>query len=511
VGVTLLYKNGYFEQRLDARGNQRELAVAWDPSSFARPLSGVTNVTIEGRSVAVRAWEYRIRGCTGYSVPLLLLDTSVEENAPGDRELTSFLYGGDERYRLCQEVILGVGGVRTLRRLGFRSVERFHMNEGHAGLLALELLRESSGRKDSPWDFTTIRHQCIFTTHTPVPAGHDRFSYELVDRVLGATFPREVVRMLGGNDHLNMTLLAMNLSQYINGVAKKHGEVSRAMFPGHAVDAITNGVHSRFWTCESFAKLYDRHIPGWVGDPFLLRNAISLPKSEIWNAHGEAKARLIDEVKRRMGTALDPGAMSIGFARRAALYKRPDLIFRDSGLLKRIVERTGPLQIVFAGKAHPRDEPAKELIRRVFRHAEELHGHIRVIYLENYDLELAKLVTSGVDLWLNTPRRPEEASGTSGMKAAHNGVPSLSILDGWWIEGCVEGITGWPIGGDPAKPASDEEEAADLYRKLEKVVAPLYFNDCEGWIDVMRHAIALNASFFNSHRMVQQYAASAYL
>jgi len=511
VGVTLLYRSGYFDQRLDAHGNQQELPVGWDPSSFARLLSGSANVSIEGRSVAIRAWEYRIRGCTGYSVPLLLLDTRIEENAPADRELTSFLYGGDERYRLCQEVVLGVGGVRTLRRLGFTSVERFHMNEGHAALLALELLRESSERSGTAWDFTTVRHHCIFTTHTPVPVGHDRFSYELVDRVVGEAFPREVVRMLGGTDHLNMTLLAMNLSQYINGVAKKHGEVSRAMFPGHPVDAITNGVHSRFWTCESFAKLYDRHVPGWVADPFLLRNAISIPKSEIWNAHQEAKARLIDEVKRRTGTALDPNALSIGFARRAALYKRPELIFSNTGQLKSIVQRTGPLQIVFAGKAHPRDEAGKELIRRVFRHADELYGHVKVVYLENYDLELAKLITSGVDLWLNTPRRPEEASGTSGMKAAHNGVPSLSILDGWWIEGRVEGITGWSIGDDPARPADDEQEAAALYQKLESVVAPAYFGDRERWLDVMRHAIALNASFFNTHRMVQQYAASAYL
>ncbi|MFI5396019.1 MAG: alpha-glucan family phosphorylase [Candidatus Binatia bacterium] len=515
VGLGLLYWNGYFDQKLDEWGNQRELPVQWDPSTFARLLPGTVQVAIEGRSVAIRAWQYDIRGCTGYSVPLILLDTRLDENAPEDRELTSYLYGGDERYRLAQEIILGVGGVRMLRALGYSALERFHLNEGHASLLALELLRETASEDGTQWDFKAVRRQCVFTTHTPVPAGHDQFSYDLVNRLLGESISSELLRMLAGSERLNMTLLAMNLSQYVNGVAKKHGEVSQAMFPGHAIDSITNGVHSRFWTCDSFAKLYDRHIPGWVSDPFLLRNAVSIPQDEIWDAHVEAKARLIDEVSKRAHVSLARDAFTIGFARRATLYKRAHLIFRDAEKLKHVARTVGPIQIVFAGKAHPKDEPGKDLIRRVFYQARELGADIKIAYLENYDIELSRLLTGGVDLWLNTPLRPLEASGTSGMKAAHNGVPSFSVRDGWWIEGHIEGVTGWSIGPATAPPsgqdAEDVRDAEDLYHKLGSVIAPLYFGDRGRWVEIMRHCIALNASFFNTHRMVQQYATSAYL
>lgn len=515
VGVTLLHVKGYFDQKLDEWGNQRELAVPWEAAAFARLLDGASHVRIEGRSVAVRAWRYESHGATGWSVPVILLDARADENAPEDRELTSHLYGGDDRYRLAQEVVLGIGGIRTLRRLGYTGIERFHMNEGHASLLALELLRESTGGPGHSWDFEAVRRQCVFTTHTPVPAGHDQFPYDLVNHVIGPTIPDEYLRMLGGAERLNLTLFAVNLSQYVNGVAKKHGEVSQAMFPGHLVDSITNGVHSRSWTCPSFAALFDRRIAGWAGDPFLLRHALGLPRHEIWRAHVAAKEELMAAVQRRAGVSLDVGALTIGYARRATLYKRPCLVFHEPEKLKRIAQSAGPLQIVFAGKAHPRDEPGKELIRRIFQHARNLKDHLRIVYLENYDTELARMLTSGVDLWLNTPRPPLEASGTSGMKATHNGVPSLSVRDGWWIEGHVEGLTGWSIGdyglgagqGDP----SDDHDAKELYRKLATIIAPLYFGERDRWIDVMRHAIALNASFFNTHRMVQQYAVSAYL
>lgn len=515
VGLSLLYWNGYFDQKLDEWGNQRESPSQWNPSTFARLLPGTVQVLIEGRPVAIRAWQYDIRGCTGYAVPLILLDTRLDENAPEDRDLTSSLYGGDERYRLTQEILLGVGGVRMLRALGYSELERFHLNEGHASLLALELLRETAGADGTQWDFKAVRRQCVFTTHTPVPAGHDQFAYDLVNRLLGESIPSELMRMLGGSERLNMTLLAMNLSQYVNGVAKKHGEVSQAMFPGHAIDSVTNGVHSRFWTCDSFAKLYDRYIAGWVSDPFLLRNAVSIPQDEIWDAHVEAKARLIDEVSKRTHVTLAPDAFTIGFARRATLYKRAHLIFRDAEKLKRIAQTVGPIQIVFAGKAHPKDEPGKDIIRHVFNQARELGADIKIAYLENHDIDLGRLLTSGVDLWLNTPLRPLEASGTSGMKAAHNGVPSFSVRDGWWIEGHIEGVTGWSIGPATAPPSGQDSEdvrdAEDLYHKLESVIAPLYFGDRKRWVEIMRHCIALNASFFNTHRMVQQYATSAYL
>jgi starch phosphorylase len=515
VAVSLLYSKGYFDQKLDEWGNQQEFPVAWEPSRFVRLLPITVRVPIENRSVVVRAWQYDITGYTGYSVPLILLDTNVDENAPPDRGLTAFLYGGDERYRLAQEIILGMGGVRMLRALGYNQLERFHMNEGHASLLVLELLRERRGQGAEEWDFHGVRSRCVFTTHTPVPAGHDQFSYDLVKGVLGETIPVEMVQMLGGKNRLNMTLLALNLSRYVNGVAKRHGEVSQEMFPGYSIDSITNGVHSFTWTCDSFKKLYDRHIAGWVNDPFSLRYAVSIPKGEIWDTHVEAKGRLIDEVHRRTGMSLKHNMLTIGFARRATLYKRADLVFSDPGQLMEIASTVGPIQLVFAGKSHPKDDPGKDLIRRVFHFARQLKDQIPIVYLENYDMELGKLLTSGVDLWLNTPLRPLEASGTSGMKAAHNGVPSFSTLDGWWIEGHIEGVTGWSIGPGPqdlhGQDAANEQDARELYHKLRTVIAPMFYRDRDRWIDIMRQAIAFNASFFNTHRMVQQYAANAYV
>ena len=516
VGVTLLYAKGYFRQTIDAEGNQQESAVQWDPMEVVRPLPALVRVTVANRQVAIRACQYDVEGSSGYSVPLLLLDTNVPENSQPDRELTALLYGGDERYRLSQEIVLGIGGIRMLRALGYTGILRFHMNEGHASLLALELLRSEPDAEDLTRDIEDVRRRCVFTTHTPVPAGHDQFSYELVKEVLGEPLPAEEIRMLGGEDKLNMTRLALNLSHYVNGVAKRHGEVSQEMFPGYTIDSITNGVHSFFWTCESFRRLFDRHIPGWARDPFSLRHAIKIPKEEVWTAHVEAKAKLLKEIRDRTGRSFAPDTLTIGFGRRATTYKRADLIFSDAGRLSRIAGEVGSLQLVFAGKAHPRDDPGKETIRRIFRLARESRSELRIVYLEDYDLKLARLLTSGVDLWLNTPLPPLEASGTSGMKAAHNGVPSLSVLDGWWVEGHIEGVTGWSIGPPPvpgARPADDENarDAKELYDKLSETIIPFFYFNRDGWAEIMRRSIAFNASFFNTHRMVQQYASTAYL
>jgi len=512
VAVSILYAHGYFEQHVDEWGIQHEQPVQWDPSQFARLLPVTVRVSIEGRPVVVRAWQHDVTGLTGYVVPLLLLDTKSEENAADDRELTSDLYGGDERYRLAQEIVLGIGGIRMLRALGYTNIERFHMNEGHAALLALELLGERKQREQAAWDFDSVRRDCLFTTHTPVPAGHDQFSHELVKQMLGDTTSLEVLKMLGGRDRLNMTLLGLNMSTYVNGVAKRHGQVAQDMFPGYPIDSITNGIHSVTWTSPSFQRLYDRHIPGWRTDSFALRHAISLSNQDIWDAHEQAKARLVEAVQQRTRQVLSGEAFTIGFARRATLYKRADLVLSAPHELIDFVRRVGPLQIIFAGKAHPKDEPGKEMIRRVVQVAKQIEREVRIVYLENYDMGLAQLLTAGVDLWLNTPQRPLEASGTSGMKAAHNGVPSFSVLDGWWLEGHIEGVTGWSIGsrmmGQEPNPA---EEARELYQKLRWTIVPLYYQSRDRWIDVMRHTIAFNASFFNTHRMVQQYATNAYV
>jgi starch phosphorylase len=515
LGVSLLYRHGYFDQKLDERGDQHERPTAWEPNGFLRRLSPVICISLEGRSVAIAAWQYEIRGVDGYCVPLILLDTDLEQNSSADRELTSTLYGGDWRYRLCQETILGIGGIRMLRALGYAELQRFHMNEGHASLLALELLNEQTVAQDDEPDFDRVRERCVFTTHTPVPAGHDAFDYALAAPVLRGLVSLDLLRMLAGHEQLNMTRLGLNMSRYVNGVAKRHGEVSREMFPGYSIDSITNGVHSATWTCDGFQDLYDRHVPGWRNDPAMLRHAISIPPEEVWDAHRQQKQILVDEVRRRTGILLSLEALTVGFARRATQYKRADLVFSGAQQLREIARQAGPVQFVFAGKAHPKDEPGKNLIRRVFEFACALAPEIRVVYLENYDLNLAKILTAGTDLWLNTPLRPQEASGTSGMKAAHNGVPSFSVLDGWWIEGCIENVTGWSIGPGPDARAGAEDlsaaDATDLYHKLRRVIVPTFYHDRGKWIEIMRHSVALNASFFNTHRMVQQYATNAYL
>ncbi len=514
VAVTLLHRKGYFRQKLDASGWQREEPVEWVIEDLLREMLPRSSVTIEGRTVHLQAWRYEVKGISDFNVPVYFLDSDLPENSEWDRTLTHFLYGGDQHYRLCQEVILGMGGVRMLRALGYDRIERFHMNEGHASLLTLELLDEEArkvGRESiSQDDIEAVREKCVFTTHTPVPAGHDQFSLDLVSRVLEH---REVFfnmkDMFCCEGLLNMTYLALNLSRYINGVAKKHGEVSRLMFEGYSIDAITNGVHAATWVSDPFQKLYDQYLPDWRQDNFSFRYALSIPKQELWEAHQQAKREMIQYVNRETDVEMDADVMTIGFARRATAYKRGDLFFQDIERLKSISSKAGPFQVVYAGKAHPRDQEGKELIKRIFQAKASLRDEIRLVYLENYDMELGRRLISGVDLWLNTPQPPMEASGTSGMKAALNGVPSLSVLDGWWIEGHIEGVTGWSI-GEAGKSSDWGKDGASLYAKLEQAILPFFYHDRDRFIDVMRHAIALNGSFFNTHRMIQEYVLKAY-
>ncbi|MBS1805568.1 MAG: alpha-glucan family phosphorylase [Acidobacteria bacterium] len=508
VGVSMLWRKGYFEQVLDSDGRQRELPVNFEPRLPLRPLAPHVEVSIEDRTVNVRAWQYDL-GDADFKLPVILLDTDVEPNSEYDRSLTDHLYGGDPHYRLAQETILGIGGVRMLQALGYCGIQRFHMNEGHASLLVLELLNWQGGAEPADWDFEAVRQRCIFTTHTPVPAGHDQFDWKSVESIAGLPVSADVLRMLGGKEKLNMTLLGLNLSRYVNGVAQRHEEVSREMFPGYPIHHITNGVHSATWTCESFQRLYDEYIPDWRRDPAMLRKALNIPNQEIAAAHSDAKARMFALVKEKTGLALSDNALTIGFARRATAYKRAGLVFSDPARLVQIAKTAGPLQFVFAGKAHPQDEGGKREIEYIIAIAREIGQDVPVVYLENYDMAMAKLLVSGSDLWLNTPQRPMEASGTSGMKAAHNGVPSFSTLDGWWIEGHIEGVTGWSIGSSTS--SEPEGDAKDLLNKLEAVILPAFHHNRDHWMDVMRHSIALNASYFNTHRMVQQYVTNAYL
>jgi starch phosphorylase len=515
VAVSLASRHGYFRQEIDAQGRQVEHVDAWNPAERCQcALAAKITVPIEGRAVWVGGWLYVLEGHMGGRQPVILLDTDLDENTDADRALTHELYGGDADYRLKQEVVLGIGGVRMLHALGFR-IFQYHMNEGHSALLTLELLLRHeyppadvrSG--ESRYDVPRVRELCSFTTHTPVEAGHDRFPYDLVGSVLGDFVDLTTLQSLAGRDQLNLTRLALNLSECVNGVAKRHAEVSGRMFPGYTVRAITNGVHPWAWTAPSFAQVYDQHLPGWCHEPELLTRADRIADSVLWQAHSEAKEELIALVRLRTGITLHPKVPLLGFARRMTEYKRPDLLFSDLARLKAIAQQW-PFQIVLAGKAHPRDDGGKRLIELLHHHRHELEGLIPVAFVPNYDMAVARALVAGVDAWLNTPLRPLEASGTSGMKAAFNGVPSLSVLDGWWIEGCIEGVTGWAVGDSADVPNGGD--AAALYDKLEQVVLPLYYYaEREKWIAVMKGAISKNASYFNSHRMMRRYFTEAYV
>ncbi len=511
VAVTLLHRKGYFQQHLDPSGVQTEDVQPWDPAEFCTEEPARITVSIEDRVVTVRAWRYDLEGRFGHIVPVFLLDTDLDGNSGWDRGLTDHLYGGDTNYRLQQEIVLGMGGVRMVHALGL-SVSAYHMNEGHAALLTLALLESQLGGGPlgaaTEADIEQVRGKCVFTTHTPVPAGHDRFSTEQSIRILGGDRTARLEKLGCFRDGLlNMTLLALRFSRYANAVALQHGKISRQMFPGYTIDTITNGVHAPTWMSAPVQRMLDEHIPAWRRDHLFLRNAVQLPETEILAAHARAKDELLAEVASRTGVVLNAKVLTLGFARRAATYKRANLLFTDPERLQRIAAAAGGLQILYAGKAHPQDEPGKALIHHVIEEAGRLSNDaLRIVYLEDYAWDLGALLTAGVDVWVNTPRRPYEASGTSGMKAALNGVPSLSILDGWWIEGCIEGVTGWAI----EDGTDDQEEAIALYNKLESAVIPLYLAPPEQWARLMRTTIAFNGSFFNTNRMIKQYARNAY-
>ena len=469
VAFSLAHRKGYFQQHLNQAGDQSEDVQPWNPADFCTEETARIKVSVEGRDVLVRAWRYDLQGRYGHVVPIYLLDTDLDENSGWDRGLTDHLYGGDTNYRLQQEIVLGMGGMRMANALGL-NVNVYHMNEGHAALLTLALLESQMGGgplgTPSETDIELVRRKCVFTTHTPVPAGHDRFSTEQIMRILGSERSARLEKLNVFEDGLlNMTLLALRFSRYANGVAMQHGKVSRAMFPEFAIDSITNGVHAPTWVSEPVQQMLDVHLPAWRRDNLCLRNAIDLPEQEILDAHHRAKEALLTEVATRTGLVLNPNVLTLGFARRAATYKRASLLFTDPERLLKIAAQSGGLQILYAGKAHPQDQPGKALIHSVIETASKLSNDmLRIVYLENYAWDLGALLTAGVDVWVNTPRRPYEASGTSGMKAALNGIPSLSILDGWWIEGCVEGVTGWAI----EDGANDAEEASFALRQAGK-------------------------------------------
>lgn len=518
VAITLLNEKGYFKQSIDESGWQQETDVRWDPHDRLVQLPHEVTITIEGRQVKIKAWKHLIYGVSGNTIPLIFLDTNVDGNDEYDKTLTSHLYGGDRRYRLSQEMVLGIGGMKMLDSIGYHNIKKYHMNEGHAALLTVELLkkiRENGNVAQEHLDM--VRSKCVFTTHTPVAAGHDRFDKGLFGSVTNGCVPQAVMDHICEEDKTNMTLLALYLSGHVNGVAKRHGEITKKMFPDYQIDYITNGIHPPTWASDEMKLLFDEHVPGWKTDPYALRNALSIPGDALREAHDIAKKKLCEEVNERTQAGFDERRFTIGFARRFTAYKRPDLLLYDLERLKRIAEQVGDIQVVFAGKAHKQDTQGKEIIKHVIQVSKAVNaenGRLKIVFLHGYDMHLAKMLVSGCDVWLNNPQRPFEASGTSGMKAAVNGVPQISTLDGWWIEGHIEGVTGWRIGPNPHEAGFDndyspDDEAEDLYNKLLSIV-PLYYANRHEWTRIMKHCIAINASFFNTYRMVQQYLATTY-
>ena len=489
VGVSLMYHEGYLKQKLTDDGEQIELPEDWQPATKLQRLDKRIQLKICGEPVVVEIWCYYVRGMTGHVVPIYFLDTNLSKNSEHIREATRRLYLGDKKCRLIQETLLGIGGVKVLRSLGY-NIDVYHINESHAALLILELIRELRDTK-------LVRKKCVFTTHTPLPTGHEEYGVALLKEVLAEEY-HPILQTLVPDGVLNMSRLAFTYSAYTNAVSKRHAEVTREMFPEFKIDHITNGVHSLSWTCDEFKSLFDRYVTGWREDPRRLVDADRIDNDKLWTAHMEAKKRLIDFVHKSCGVKLNPNVLTIGFARRATGYKRAYVVLEDINRLRAIGK--GKLQLVFAGKAYPTDYDGKSMIRKIYKGIHELKDDIQIVYIENYDMEVAQLMVAGVDVWLNTPRPRLEASGTSGMKAAHNGVPSLSVLDGWWVEGCIEGVTGWSI-----EDGDDRRCANSLYDKLENVVIPTFYGNRAKWLQVMKNTIIRNASQFNTHRLITEY------
>ena len=501
VAVTLMYKEGYFKQRMDEDGNQTEVYPRFEPDPLLEKLDGTITLPLRGREVHVQVWKYTFLGINGTPVDILLLDTDVDENDEDDRRITMRLYSGGKDHRILQEAVLGFAGIRALRNLGYKDFSTYHMNEGHCSFLTLELLKEFGGNEEE------VRKRCHFTTHTPVPAGHDHFAADRVKRLIGDLLPSDLkLPSMVLNSRVHMTELGLYFSRSANGVSELHGEVAREQFPKFEIGHVTNGVFHRFWVGKIFREVFDRHLPGWRQDPSLLLEIDSVPDDELLFARRGQKKFLLDYANSQSQRALANKTLTIGFARRAAEYKRARLIFHDKERLIRLA-KGNKIQFIFAGKAHPRDDHGKEILKEIVLQAKELLGDVKIVFLENYNMWLGNLITAGVDVWLNTPLRPNEASGTSGMKATLNGVPNLSILDGWWAEACDDGENGWAIGD--AEHANDAADADYLYRLLEEQVIPTYYNDQKKWLSLIRESIKTGVQFTGA-RMVQDYLDTYY-
>ncbi len=561
VAVGFLYEQGYFRQRLDHSGWQEAIYPPLNPKEVAlRQITaeddacGAILVDVGDRTICLQLWEALVGRARLY-----LIDAGVEENAPWDRQLTARLYGGDHEMRIQQEILLGIGGVRVLRALGIEP-QVWHINEGHSAFMVLERMREYAAQ-GMGFDEAQrrVRASTVFTTHTPVPAGHDAFDFGLIDKYFRDFWPqlgldRDEFLALGSYDAghypaFNMTKLALMMSDHTNGVSELHGQISRRMWrtlwPDRPVKdvpigSVTNGVHLSSWTGAAMHRLYRRYVsPDWVqrqDDPMLWSRIDEIPDSELWEAHVYLKRKMFSTIRERArqdwinratppeqllasGIFLDPDALVVGFARRFATYKRANLIFQDVERLLRLVhDPYRPIQFIFAGKAHPADDPGKLTLQQIYNYTRDPRFGGRIALVEDYDMHIARYLVQGVDVWLNTPRRPNEASGTSGMKAAFNGVLNLSILDGWWAE-AYNGRNGWAIHPETETDGmldQDQADAGALYNVLEEQVVPLYYQRDRdyvprGWVAMMRESIRTVGPSFSTRRMVKEYTERYYV
>jgi glycogen phosphorylase len=505
TGVSLLYKKGWFKQVLDPEKGQKEEADLWDYQAKLKLHPETFHMTIAGENIKVQIWEYIVKGFENHKNSVFFLDADLPENSEGMRKLNQYLYPNDHDTWLKQEILLGYGGFLALKKLGFPLFDIYHLNESHVMSLILTVQSELNS-----WDET--RKRLCFTTHTPLKGAHQKVSRDELLKYLPADLFDQIPADLWENDELNFTTLCTFASKFTNAVAKRHMKTTQEMYPEYKISSVTNGVHHLTWTCKPISKLFDKYLGDWQINPENLRLANQIPDSEIRSAHDQAKKELIKEVNSHSTTPFDPNIFTIGFARRAVPYKRANLIFTEIQRLTQIAEKFGGLQLIFAGKTSPDYDEGKIIIKQILDVAKQSNTILKVVYLPDYNISLGQKITSGVDMWLNNPLPPLEASGTSGMKASLNGVPNFSILDGWWPEGWVEGVTGWSIGqdlceGDQCKLI----EISDLYGKLENLILPLFYNNPDEWIKIQKNCIALNGSHFNTHRMLMEYLMKGYI
>jgi starch phosphorylase len=520
AAVSLVYSGNTFNQKINADGSQTFDQTEWKKKDQLVKLQTEIILTIRKQRVFVHVWRYDIVGLSGFIVPVYLLDTDFSSNEEWARDITKNLYSGGEEVRINQEYLLGVGGVRVLRKLGYKNIKNFHLNEGHASFVGLELLKENN------YDLNKVKSQTVFTTHTPVPEGHDQFNYDKVYEFIGPDLPLNI-KELATTDSLHMTQLGFNTSKYSFGVSKKHAKVSKKMFPDKDIHSITNGVHAPTWVSWQMQDLYNKYLPGWQEDNKLFSGAKKIPSDALWKTHLECKQELVDFVNKRLTAVsnqeerespteydlFDADTLTISMARRPVAYKRPLLLYSDLERFLRI--GVGKVQIIQCGKSHPDDGVSKDFVRQIIQTSKRLRTVLRIVYLENYSPKIARMLVAGSDVWLNTPRRPMEASGTSGMKAAMNGTINFSILDGWWQEAFrTNPESGFSIGPNQENVEYETEEgdtsdANDLYKKLSSEVIPLYYDHHDDWIGKMKKSIKLGA-YFNTDRVVEEYRRKAW-